>query len=245
MIRTQVDGLSGINEATLTNTPPAYTVESSNQGNLQDIATATTTAAFADLNLSDNAPTPSRDECLAHLRLLFLFQELKNSIGYRDGLWDIWDSRAINRSADDASRDTNNVLAVLREKRWAIYVTRAVDRYESWWKSFVPDMLKESDMTGVGSSGGEPGKYTKFVSSEPMIWKSEMLPPPGMAVFLRPPHFSDTRISNLPPILLTETDVLLIWHSHMLNPRLMLEVGKRRKSFRVTAKSVLEHIRTA
>ncbi|KAG7042513.1 alpha-ketoglutarate-dependent sulfonate dioxygenase [Colletotrichum scovillei] len=122
-----------------------------------------------------------------------------------------------------------DILIRLREKRWAIYLGRAVDRYAAWWRSFGPDMLLESDMLVIGSepsqsssssNGGdlaerqgkgqyeaepETGKsrrhrsrarYEGFPDSKPMVWREEMLPP---------------------------LDVLLVWHAHMLNPRLYLE----------------------
>ncbi|KAI3555064.1 hypothetical protein CABS01_11525 [Colletotrichum abscissum] len=120
-------------------------------------------------------------------------------------------------------------LIRLREKRWAIYLGRAVDRYAAWWRSFGPDMLLESDMLVIGSkpsqslsssNGGDPAgcqskaqgeaehetgesrqhrsraRYEGFPESKPMVWREEMLPP---------------------------LDVLLVWHAHMLNPRLYLE----------------------
>ncbi|KXH47813.1 hypothetical protein CSAL01_03306 [Colletotrichum salicis] len=118
-----------------------------------------------------------------------------------------------------------DILIRLREKRWAVYLGRAVDRYAAWWRSFGSDMLLESDMLIVGSNpdrplssfdgdglgqghgGAEDGtrndkqrrtqaRYEGFPESKPMVWGEEMLPP---------------------------LDVLLVWHAHMLNPRLYLE----------------------
>ncbi|KAL0780689.1 hypothetical protein CaCOL14_002024 [Colletotrichum acutatum] len=120
-----------------------------------------------------------------------------------------------------------DILIRLREKRWAIYLGRAVDRYAAWWRTFTPNMLLESDMlvaepkpgqplsssdgeeSGQGETegNGETGdsrqhrtqtraRYEGFPESNPMVWREEMLPP---------------------------LDVLLVWHAHMLNPRLYLE----------------------
>ncbi|OAQ67280.1 alpha-ketoglutarate-dependent sulfonate dioxygenase [Pochonia chlamydosporia 170] len=141
------------------------------------------------LDLSTTASTtPDTASLLAHLRLLLTFEKLKQQIGFTDGLWDIWDNRAA--SADNSLE----VLVKLREKRWAIYIARAVDRYEEWWNSLPHDMLFEKDM--MRGTECRPEKYVKFMDAKPIPWKMEMLPP---------------------------IDVLLIWHSHMLNPRVYLE----------------------
>lgn len=113
---------------------------------------------------------PSVEACLTHLKLLRAFEGLKQKVGYTDGLWDIWDSRAQGKL---------DILVKLREKRWALYVARAVNRYEVWWQSFVPRMLLEKDM--IKQPGGtESSTYEGFVSqSEHIRWTTDILPPPG------------------------------------------------------------------
>lgn len=132
--------------------------------------------AFYHLNLcQEPSAIPTIDTCLAHLRLLRAFEDLKTRVGHSDGLWDIWDARAHNASRNAA----DDVLAKLREKRWAVFVARATERYEAWWKSFVPDMLTESHMLTDGKDG-QPSRYESFVTRrEPMIWTSDALPPLG------------------------------------------------------------------
>jgi hypothetical protein len=150
--------------------PPAY---SSAEGqSVTEGTLAETAAAFSSLNLSQSSSEPTADACLAHLRVLFAFEELKTRIGLQDGLWDIWDSRA-----REAGANAKNVLAVLREKRWAVFIARAVSRYEAWWQSFVPDMLKESDMTAADHETKE--RYLGFTASHPTVWAADMLPPLG------------------------------------------------------------------
>ncbi|KAF6818890.1 alpha-ketoglutarate-dependent sulfonate dioxygenase [Colletotrichum plurivorum] len=182
--------------STTTTAPPAYTPETSRP--LTDLSTT-----FTTLTLS-SSPTPTPDACLAHLRLLTALQRLKTETGYRSDLWEIHDSRAAtanpspaNLKAADvgASAQLNeDILVKLREKRWAVYVARAADRYASWWASFVPDMLLERDMVDPGP--GREDRYEGFTGSRPMVWNADMLPP---------------------------LDVLMVWHAHMLNPRLYLE----------------------
>ncbi|GKT79299.1 alpha-ketoglutarate-dependent sulfonate dioxygenase [Colletotrichum tofieldiae] len=145
--------------------PPAYgAAPDTHPSGPQDLS-----AALGALNLDASPPgtdprdDPNEDTCLAHLRLLTAFHRLKSETGYRDGLWEIWDSRAQVSNASSATSSSNSkaaaaaadggagslntdVLVKLREKRWAVYVGRAADRYAAWWRSFVPDMLLESDM---------------------------------------------------------------------------------------------------
>ncbi|CRK11061.1 hypothetical protein BN1708_010005 [Verticillium longisporum] len=170
-----------------TEVPPAYSAEPRNDAAPSAIA-VDLAPALGELNLSGTAAArPTPDACLAHLRLLFAFQVLKNEVGYTDGLWEIWDERA---------KGSAQVLAALREKRWALYVARAVDRYGAWWQSFVPDMLLEADLVTPGVVG-RTSRYVGFVQeAKPMKWTEEMLPP---------------------------LDVLMVWHAQMLNPRLYFE----------------------
>lgn len=148
--------------------PPAYNVL---EGSTSiEAAEAALPSALSTLALLPPSSTPNVDTCLAHLKLLYVFEKLKVRIGMTNGLWDIWDSRAYN-AGSDAARDPKDVLALLREKRWALYVARAVGRYEAWWSIFVPDMLTDSDMV----EGKE--KYLNFTESQPTIWREDMLPP--------------------------------------------------------------------
>ncbi|KAM0327175.1 hypothetical protein ACHAQA_006307 [Verticillium albo-atrum] len=166
---------------------PAYSAEAGTD-TLPSAVTNDLAPALGALSLNSTPMAkPTADVCLAHLRLLFAFQVLKNEVGYTDGLWEIWDERA---------KGNAKVLAALREKRWALYVARAVDRYAAWWQSFVPDMLLESDLVTPGMVG-RTGRYIGFVNdAKPMKWTEDMLPP---------------------------IDVLMTWHAHMLNPRLYFE----------------------
>ncbi|GKT43458.1 uncharacterized protein ColSpa_03639 [Colletotrichum spaethianum] len=180
--------------------PPAYGATS----NASPPDPQALSAALGALDLDPTPPgtdprdDPNEDTCLAHLCLLAAFNRLKNETGYRDGLWDIWDRRAQASNASpaaggsssngkaagagrgDASLNTE-VLVKLREKRWAVYVGRAADRYAAWWRSFVPDMLLERDM--VEPSEERRDRYEGFPSEEPMAWNADMLPPLGRTPF--------------------------------------------------------------
>ncbi|KAI0474672.1 hypothetical protein F4859DRAFT_521764 [Xylaria cf. heliscus] len=138
-------------------------------------------SAFQSLEVPLIAKEVTADTCLAHLKLLFAFQNLKETVGYTDGLWQIYDSRLFpdrkganglgeNEGLDDSTKQN---LTLLREKRWALYVARAADRYEAWWNSFPKVPLTESDMCENIS------KYATFVSTTPAYpsTKSIVLPP--------------------------------------------------------------------
>ncbi|KAM5347534.1 hypothetical protein ACJ41O_007358 [Fusarium nematophilum] len=171
-------------------------------------------APFADLEIDPSPHNPDPDNCLAHLRLLFTFQSLKEDIGYTDGLWGLWDSRTDGNimakddgGVDELAYTKNNVsdveekrkvLSKIREKRWAVFVARAVDRYQAWWNTLKGDRpLTEDDMDDKKSP-----HYDYFpLIEEPSYWEKQSLPP---------------------------LDVLMVLHSHLLNPYNFLEDCMRR-----------------
>jgi len=180
--------------------PPAYNDGADDctrpQGNVPDDVDLA--ASFAKLTLENQPKDPDADTCLAHLKLLHAIQSMKEDVGYTDGLWGIWDSRAENPLEDlfgtqgpapgaDEPVPTGEdrvkaALSRIREKRWALFVARAVDRYESWWRSLPKGyMLTEQDMEQEGNA-----RYSRFPSTGALIdWKEHMLPPLGTPAFPR------------------------------------------------------------
>lgn len=150
--------------------PPAYTSE-----NLPPEVIGELNAAFSSLDLEIKSTTVTPDMCLAHLKLLNAFQNLKEDIGYTDGLWQIYNSRALapNVRVNGAEGEQpEKLLAMLREKRWALYLARAVDRYEAWWDTFAADPITEEDL--VENSP----KFSGFVESA-FSQQPRRLPPIG------------------------------------------------------------------
>ncbi|KAI9734783.1 MAG: hypothetical protein M1818_006770 [Claussenomyces sp. TS43310] len=160
------------------------------------------TAGFANLDI---AATPRKfpdvDTTLAHLKLLEAFFALKEETGYTDGLFDLWDSRA--QGAEDMAADVDparrrqhdEAVSKIREKRWILYVLRAVDRFEAWWAQVLSKRdlhchaLRQVEMCDAD--------FAAFPSSgTAQTWSTSMLPP---------------------------LDVLMVWHTFMLNPRAYLE----------------------
>lgn len=169
-----------------------------------EVAKVNLTEAFDKLNLGAKPKFPDVDTCLAHLKLLFAIQAMKEEVGYTDGLWNIWDTRADTdeslasldeiaplgapeRPGGDAQQQALDkklaILSKLREKRWAIFLARAVDRYEAWWTSMqLPGAaLTEADMLSPASS-----KYAYFVhlNEDLLAWNATNLPPLGKCVRL-------------------------------------------------------------
>ncbi|KAJ5523250.1 hypothetical protein N7513_012794 [Penicillium frequentans] len=140
-----------------------------------------------DINSIVTTKTATRDQCVAHLKFLAVLADLRDSISSQDGLFGLFDSQA-EKFAEEAAL----AKARIREKRWAVYVARAVDRYEKWWFAALPQSRPFATMADQEST-----RYEEITDCEMMIlWDA----------------------NNLPPI-----DILMVWHSHMLNPRNFLE----------------------
>ncbi|KAJ5289889.1 uncharacterized protein N7443_010142 [Penicillium atrosanguineum] len=124
--------------------------------------------AVPQLNLGGTGTTNdpvSADQCVAHLKLLAVLADLRDSISNNDGLFGLFDSEAERFPAS-----SNEANVRIREKRWAVYTARA-------------------DL--------ESPEYETIVDSPTqVVWSPD----------------------NMPPI-----DILMVWHSHMLNPRDFLE----------------------
>lgn len=131
--------------------------------------------------------TVSGDECIAHLKLLEVFSDLREVISHRDGLWGLWDSQAIGtvktESLSQLAETQLKNLVKIRERRWAIYVSRAVDRFESWffkiWPSNVwPTPSGELTATYLVEHQDSMSE-TPTRASRLSEWKAEYLPPVG------------------------------------------------------------------
>lgn len=138
-------------------------------------------AAFSNLNLGSERTKLSQDQCIAHLKLLEAFHQLREDVATTDGLFGIKDS-LVPESASEALRA--ELLLKIREKRWAVYVVKAVSRFETWWKTSVEPgglMLRQSEINQrfpyVINGDGEKDQLT---------FTAENLPPLGeLSIFWR------------------------------------------------------------
>lgn len=104
------------------------------------------------------------DECITHLKFLSAIAKLRYFIERTDKLFGIHDSEAMN-FADP--RKQSQAAARIQEKRWAVYVARAVDRFAVWWQTCLPS-LNTSHISTLNSS-----------SEAKIVWSANMMPPLG------------------------------------------------------------------
>ncbi|KAL9115949.1 MAG: hypothetical protein Q9227_000317 [Pyrenula ochraceoflavens] len=165
--------------------PPSY-----NEPELDGLA-----ASIKHLNLSKSSKKtalPTTDECIVHLKLLTAFHHLREEVSEKDHLFGIHDA-----AADVFPSQRDEAITKVREKRWAVYVTRAVDRFQKWFDVCVQEYP-------VGRRGP--------LTMEEVFAKDTL----ERAVTAGATAKIDR--TNMPPL-----DVLMVWHSFMLNPRSFLE----------------------
>lgn len=187
----------GSNNRETSSPPPGYAPAPPPDYDAENVLTPPDiTAGFANLNLGrqNKDAFPTADEATAHLVLLECFYRLRQRIGSSDGLFGI-DGNVVTGVGLSDKKVTDELLTKLAEKRWAIYVARAVDRFDKWINAIIPSAKTATtkDLEQQGMSG--------------------ILCYPSAAV--APLQFTT---STLPPV-----DMLMIWHAYMLNPRAYLE----------------------
>jgi hypothetical protein len=148
--------------------PPAYAPE-----NFQGVDL---NSSFRNLDLSRGAlgSVPKPEQLIAHLKLLEAFQQLREDVSLKDGLFGINDSIALVSGTNGPPA----IIAKVREKRWAIYVARAANRFQAWWETCVCGVsslrpLNQDDLA-------EKSFAKKSLSTDPMDFSKDTLPPLGM-----------------------------------------------------------------
>lgn len=137
--------------------PPAY-----------DIDPPDITAAFSSLKLEDSdKPTP--DQCIAHLKLLEAFHQLREDVATNDGLFGLRDD-FVPQGVDEQQRA--ETLLKIREKRWAIYVAKAARRFERWWQVSVEPGVEMLSQKAMAAEHFDHDRH-------PLFFSKEALPPLG------------------------------------------------------------------
>lgn len=177
--------------------PPAYSQEAQDYDRDNVLQPPDMTAGFSKLKLDDESnksKTPQVDQTIAHLKVLECFYRLRQKVGSSDGLFGLEDSIVLDKGLSKSDKTPEN-LAKLSEKRWAIYVSRAVDRFSVWLAAVLPntEVLTRQELVEIGSQG-------RLCDATPEN---------------APLRFDK---QNMPPV-----DVLMVWHAYMLNPRDYLE----------------------
>lgn len=120
--------------------------------------------------------TVTADQCAIHLKFLAALADLRDSIANDDGLFGLYDS-----TADDFPGFANEVRAKIREKRWAVYTARAVDRYSKWWSDCVPTCGHRPTTATVQNSD-----YNRVTKCDTVIcWNESYMPPLGELNWVR------------------------------------------------------------
>ena len=156
--------MSGLGETKAEDLPPSYSSIP------PDI-----TAAFSNLRLGQSASIPTVDECIAHLKLLEAFSQLRDDIGTTDGLYGLYDN-FIEPAALRTKKECVELLAAMREKRWAIYVTNAVQRFEIYWKVCIQADARMLDQVDLDREDIE------YIADRgtPLTFTTDNLPPLGL-----------------------------------------------------------------
>lgn len=126
------------------------------------------------LNPSKSAGLPysttvTPDQCAAHLKFLTALADLRDSVANNDGLFGLRDS-----DAGKFPDFTNEVRARVREKRWAVYTARAVERYAAWWNA-LPDYGTCPTIETL--QGSEYRRLT--ICNTQVGWNEDDMPPLG------------------------------------------------------------------
>lgn len=190
--------------------------------------------ALQNLNFEPSAlELPTTAECITHLRLLHAFAKMRHEVGNRDGLYGITmekagdvksgdekDAKATGAQAQENSTNSDAAFAErIRDKRWTVFVHKAVDRFEAWWNSLPahsssiwrsPIKMQDFNSTLKAPFHGVGFLIVRGIAEAERGTVAEF--PVAGDGLERNPEF------RLPPL-----DVLMVWHAFMLNPRTYLE----------------------
>lgn len=137
-------------------------------------------------------PLPTTAECAIHLEFLAVLRELRERVIKSKELDGIFDIQPINQIVTRRGRRVNlgdPTFKTRREVKWDKFLDFAVVRFLAWWEK-VPDM--------VSSENGES-----------YHWEAKTLPPLG----------EYTKVLSEQRFLTHYIDILMVWHSFLLNPR--------------------------
>lgn len=167
-LKDAANGVEGADEASKDSPerPPSY--------NQQEVQIQLPRLNLKEVPGSETTRTVTRDQVVAHLKFLAVLADLRDVVSNSDGLFGLFDSEAEKHpdSLDEAR-------VRIREKRWAVYTARAVDRYQKWWSACLPMSRSVATMDDLVSQ-----TYEKIIECETMVlWTAENMPPLGKFVF--------------------------------------------------------------
>ncbi|OJJ51264.1 hypothetical protein ASPZODRAFT_127307 [Penicilliopsis zonata CBS 506.65] len=156
-----------------------------------------TSLELPQLDLSKDAgpqqsTTVTNHQCIAHLKFLAALADLREAIGLDDGLFGLEDAQG-----DKISSEGNEGRVRIREKRWAIYTTRAVERFRVWWQKCVPVLGLTPRLENLLDA-----RYEEITDCKiKLAWSAERMPPLDVlmvwhAYMLNPRAFLEDCIRN-------------------------------------------------
>ncbi|KAA8895751.1 hypothetical protein FN846DRAFT_968100 [Sphaerosporella brunnea] len=174
--------------------PPRAT--RSHSGTIKPVARAPTFR-----NSKDKKPElPTNEEILQHVKLLALFDKLRFDISTTAGLF----------GHDPPPEPTQDDIDRVQEKRWQVYVTRAVERFTIWWEKAIPRTLNGFVVQELNATNYEPRFRAMLSAQKKMLEEHGDFPLPGMNLTIG--------VDTLPPL-----DVIMVWHAYAMNAICFLE----------------------
>ena len=141
-------------------------------------------------------------QAICHLKVLHAFHTLRARISSTDGLFGLQDPYPGQDLSGQNEKDKARafIRASICEKRWSVYVTRAAERFRIFWE-FLTRHFAASPLTLGRMDRGRAGvhKHNTLNNS------------------VNAPKDVKQWSATIP------LDILMIWHSFMLNPRAYLE----------------------
>lgn len=139
---------------------------------------------IASGSLQHNPDLPSPADCVAHLKLLECFYRLRQNIASTNGLFgiscDIIEDLDKSATQSDTHKDKNNEgITLLAEKRWQVYVSRAVERFSRWRYSLEPKADYYTLARAISSKGQVLADRVNPETAKPFLFDAENLPPIG------------------------------------------------------------------
>lgn len=146
--------------------PPAYTVTPSTDAPALQLPALD---VRGDAGPADKTTVTSA-QCIVHLKFLATLADLREEIGANDGLFGLYDSQA-----DKFPETSEQARARIREKRWAVYTAKAVDRFQVWWEKSLPTTGPLPTLATLEA----PEYDTVTMPASQLSWSPNNLPPLG------------------------------------------------------------------
>ncbi|KAL4925551.1 uncharacterized protein BDV17DRAFT_283830 [Aspergillus undulatus] len=129
--------------------------------------------AVPPLDLSQNAgpelyTTVTHYECIAHLKFLAALSDLRDTVTSNSNVFNIPDP-----DPREFGSHINEAWAMAKEKRWTVYMAKAVERYTAWWNTCIPRSRSRPTIDQLCT----PEYENITVCNIPLAWTPDELPP--------------------------------------------------------------------